>query len=101
MYVWNPLKGAYGIEKAFDDNGENYPLEVYKPENKSDSVVYENFALNISPEQLKAASKAPVVMHLKGKQHDCTFTVEQPVSYAFSLNLDELMKQVDEAKAQE
>lgn len=94
-------QGAYGIEKAFDDNGENYPLEVYKPENKSDSVVYENFALNISPEQLKAASKAPVVMHLKGKQHDCTFTIEQPVSYAFSLNLDELMKQVDKAKEKE
>lgn len=91
-------QGAYDIEKAFDDNGEHYPVELYKPENKSDSVVYENLALNISPEQLKAASKAPVVMHLKGKQHDCTFTVEQPVSYAFSLNYDELMKQVSEAK---
>lgn len=94
-------QGAYGIEKAFDDDGTTYPLKVYKPDNKSDSVVYENFALNITLEQLNAASQAPIVMHLKGKQHDCTFTVEQPVSYAFSLNLDELMKQVDKAKTKE
>lgn len=88
-------QGAYGIEKAFNDDGDNYPIEMYQPENKSDSVIYENFALNFTPEQLKQASKEPVVIYLKGQQHNCTFTVEQPVSYAFSLNLDELMKQVD------
>lgn len=87
-------QGHYGINKAFNDHGEHYPLHTYQPENKSDSVVYENLALTLSEAQLKSASEGPLVIYLKGDQHNCTFTVEQPVSYAFSLNLDELMKQV-------
>ncbi|MFV0577030.1 MAG: hypothetical protein ACK5NC_16645 [Vibrio sp.] len=89
-------QGAFGINKAFDDNGENYTVDVYQPEVKSDSVVHENFAVNFTTEQLEKASKGPLVMHLKGEKNDCTFTVDQPVSYAFYLNFVELNKQVQE-----
>ncbi len=88
-------QGPYSINKAFDESGDNYSIETYQPETKSDSVVYENFALNFTPQQLKKASEGPLVMYLKGDNHNCTITVEQPVSYAFWLNLEELMKQVD------
>lgn len=84
-------RGAYAINKAFDEEGQNYAVKVYKPETKSDSVVYEHFALAISPEQLKAASQSPVNLHLVGDNHNCTIVVEQPVSYAFDANLNALL----------
>lgn len=87
-------QGSYGINKAFDETGSSYPVTVYSPESKSDSVVYEYFALDFSSEQLKAATKDPLTLQLVGDKNKCKIVVEKPVSRVFSLNLDALLKQV-------
>ncbi|MBD1577007.1 hypothetical protein HC723_11255 [Vibrio sp. S11_S32] len=92
-------QGPYGINKAFDDDGEQYKVTVYQPENKSDSVVYENFALDISPQQLKAAAEGPLSLHFVGDKNRCDIVVEKPVSWVFDMNLDALLKQVEKLKA--
>ncbi len=74
-------------------------MTVYQPENKSDSVVYENFALDISPQQLKAAAEGPLSLHFVGDKNRCDIVVEKPVSWVFDMNLDALLKQVEKLKA--
>ncbi|OEF29211.1 hypothetical protein [Vibrio rumoiensis] len=85
-------RGAYELNKAFDDKGETYDVKIYQPDVKSDSVVYEYVGVRFSDKQLEQASQAPLNLHLVGDQDNCTIIVEQPVSFAFEANLKAILE---------